>query len=256
MTYRLYGYSLSYFTRKLECALTWYGAPFSFVPKSADIKSMVESHAGTHQVPVLETPDGQWLSDTTPLMWQLDDVFPHARMFPQAPIGAMIQLVEEYLDEWIPRCAMNYRWQHPESAAFAAEKLGRESAPAASALVGQMIASWGKKSCRAIGVSEPETAQLAERTYEALLVTLDNQLKTTRYTMGDRPCAVDAVVLGGLLGHFAEDPVPAREVAKHARIVRWIAEALNWDGQGELVPFPESTSFGQWVLARMSGDFS
>ena len=58
--YVLYGGELSYFTRKLEAALILYGADFEFRGKTADVREELEMRSGTHQVPVLHTPEN-WL---------------------------------------------------------------------------------------------------------------------------------------------------------------------------------------------------
>lgn len=50
--YVVYGGELSYFTRKLEAAMVFYGAEWRRAPKTPD----VEMRAATHQVPVLHTP--------------------------------------------------------------------------------------------------------------------------------------------------------------------------------------------------------
>ena len=66
--YTLYGGELSLFTRKLEAALKFYGAPFEFRNKADSDPAMLETRSGTHQVPVLQTPENWMLADTTPIM--------------------------------------------------------------------------------------------------------------------------------------------------------------------------------------------
>jgi hypothetical protein len=52
MHYTVYGGELSYFTRKLEAALLFYGADFELCAKDASNSASIEARAGTHQVPV------------------------------------------------------------------------------------------------------------------------------------------------------------------------------------------------------------
>eukprot|EP01035_Chromulina_nebulosa_P056030 gene56030-biopygen39994 len=67
--YLLYGSTPSLFTRKLEAALRFYRAPFAFCSKGSqpDVKAL-EQRAGTHQVPLLQTPENWLLADTTPIL--------------------------------------------------------------------------------------------------------------------------------------------------------------------------------------------
>ena len=58
--YTIYGGELSYFTRKLEAAMLFYGADFEIKPKR---DPSIEMRSGTHQVPVLHTPENWMIAD-------------------------------------------------------------------------------------------------------------------------------------------------------------------------------------------------
>ncbi len=259
-SYTVYGMDRSYFSRKLDAAMTWYGLPFEFVAKTMVVAADVEAKAGTRQVPVLVTPDGSHVPDTTPIMSMLDELVPQRRMFPDGSLGVLVHLVEEWFDEWIPRTALHYRWNFPESAAYAmadmAAQLAPDAAEPAKQMLGQGIRGWGLKACRATGVSEPAQQRFAEDEYARVLAAADLQLGRTRFLLGERPCAVDASVLGGLRAHFDADPVPRAQLAEFANLRRWIDDtSLTWDGTGELAAFPQSTGFARFVLAEMAGAF-
>jgi glutathione S-transferase len=253
--YLVYGYSLSYFSRKLEAAMDWYGLDYEFRIKAPELKTELEKRSGSHQVPILVTPQDECFADTTPILWMMDERYPERRMFPDGPLGALVQILEEYLDEWLPRIVMHYRWQFDECTRFAAEALGMEAAPQAHALVGTMLTQWGKKVCRALGVTDEAMKREAEAEWVRLLDHLEAQLGETAYALGDRPCAVDAVLLGGLRGHFRPDPVPNRVLQSYPRVCRWIDTAADWKGEGQLAPFPSSTPFAQFLLEEMSGNY-
>ena len=55
--YIIYGGELSYFTRKLEAAMIFYGADFEMRTKTPDMAQEIQLRSGTHQVPVLQTPE-------------------------------------------------------------------------------------------------------------------------------------------------------------------------------------------------------
>ncbi len=246
-TYRIYGGELSYFTRKLEAAMVFYGAPFVMLDKNEHDPQRIEARSGTHQVPVLQTPENWMIGDTTPLMHLLDGRFPARRMFPAGALGILVQVVEEYFDEWIARTMVHYRWHYPESAAFASEKMAR-GVPE----IAERVRSWGPRACRATGTESELQRQACEEEYERILAAAERQLKETVFLLGERPTAVDAVVLGSLRAHTNTDPDPKKVVAGYPLVVEWAEKrADEWDGGGELAAFPHSTPFARKILEEM-----
>ena len=88
--YTVYGGELSLFTRKLEAAMIFYGAEFELRPKNVDNRKEIEQRSGTHQVPVLHTPENWMIGDTTPLIQLLDSRFPNRRLLPEGPLGVLV----------------------------------------------------------------------------------------------------------------------------------------------------------------------
>ena len=246
--YVLYGSEPSLFTRKLEAALAFYGAPFEFRRKreQPDIAAL-EARGGTHQVPLLLTPENWMLADTTPIIDLLDGRFPRRRLFPEGPLGVLAHLVEEYLDEWVSRVMVHYRWHFPDSALFASNAIagGNEA-------VAQTVRQWGPRACRATGTETEFHQKAAEDEYVRLLEAADAQLATTRFLLGDRPSAADCMVLGGFRAHTLHDPDPTKVVERYPRLVAWNEAAWSWDGEGDWAAFPESTPFARHVLGEMA----
>lgn len=251
--YRLHGHPLSYFSRKLEAALVFYGIPFEAVEVALGKGGMTEvrKRAGTHQLPVLETPEGWAIADTTPIMFMLDARFPKRRLFPEGPTGVLVHMIENFLDEWLGRTMVHYRWHYEECAGPAALEMASGNGEAAVE-----IARWGLKACRATGVSTPHQQAMVEEEYARILEAAEEQLAVSRYLMGDRPTAVDAVMIGGLRGHTLADPVPARLVEQFPRVLKWVEEeADNWDGEGLVAPIEAPTGFARLMIAEMSRSF-
>ena len=86
--YIVYGGELSYFTRKLEAALIFYGINYEIRPKTPENREEVEVRSGTHQVPVLHTPENWMIGDTTPLLQLLDGRYPARRRAAQILTGS------------------------------------------------------------------------------------------------------------------------------------------------------------------------
>ena len=142
-------------------------------------------------------------------------------------LGVLVHVVEEVLDEWVARVMVHYRWHHDANTHHVVQNIvGREmSLDEAREFP---IANWGRRACRATGTDDPSLREAAEREYLDLLGKLEAQLGETRYALGDRPTAVDAILLGGLRAHINNDPVP--DLAEFPRAVAWDErEADRWD---------------------------
>jgi glutathione S-transferase len=245
--YIVHGVPVSLFTRKLEAALDFYGVGFDRQRKGTRDGSDLEARAGTHQIPVLVTPDNWALVDTTPIIAVLDARFPLRRLVPGGLPGLLVHVVEEILDEWVARVMVHYRWHYPENIqdvlrfAFGVDVTVEEAAR-------HPVAQWGPRACRATGTERIEHQRAAEDEYLALLGALEIQLAQTPYALGDRPSAVDCMLLGGLRAHTNRDPIP--DLSGFARVLDWNERTGKaWDGTGELAPLPDSTPFAAHVLA-------
>lgn len=244
--YTIYGGELSYFTRKLEAAMIFYGAEFE--SRSHRDSPAVNERAGTHQIPILHTPEDWMIADTTPIMRMLDTRFPGREMFPDAKLGVLVHVLEDHFDEWCVRTMVHYRWHYPESAKFAAKRMA-----AGNKETEERMLNWGPRSCRATGTELESQQRAAEEEYVRMLEAAETQLKKTQFLLGDRPTAVDCGILGGLRAHTNMDPVPKRVVAKYPTVVEWAeSRADTWDGGGDLAAFPESTPFAHAMLAEMA----
>ena len=250
--YVIYGGELSLFTRKLEAAMRFYGADFVSEAKTPDNAQRVEVRSGTHQVPVLLTPENWMIGDTTPLLRMLDGRFPHRAMFPADEMGVLVHVLEEHFDEWIARVMVHYRWHYADSAKFAAERMANGNPD----IVERML-SWGPRACRATGTDSAHQREAAEAEYVRILHAAESQLSNTAFLLGDRPTAVDCIVLGGLRAHTNMDPDPKLVTAQFPTVVDWVERRADlWDGGGELAAFDAPTDFAQHVLMEMSSTYA
>lgn len=245
--YVVHGIDRSLFTRKLEAALDFYGAPYRREERGMGAGGELQTRANTHQIPILHTPDDWVIADTTPILMHLDARFPARRLFPAGPLGVLVHVVEEVLDEWLARVMVHYRWHYPENtASVVSEFTGR--AVTLDEAQNHPAARWGPRACRATGTEHPAQQKAAEQEYLGLLGALEAQLDATRFALGDRPTAADAMLIGGIRAHTGADPIP--DLSGFASVLHYESKtARGWDGSGTLAGFPESTPFGGHVLA-------
>ncbi|MCA8900615.1 MAG: glutathione S-transferase family protein [Hyphomonas sp.] len=251
--YTIYGSEQSFFTRKLEAAFLFYGMPHRLVRKrGAENEEEIKLRSGTHQVPVLHTPENWMIADTTPILSLLDGRQGRTNLFPQGLAGLLVHVVEECLDEWISRVMVHYRWTYPENAEFASLQIsgGRED-------IAEAVRKWGPKACRATGTGSPELGREAEVEYEQLLDAADTQLAQSEFLMGGQPTAVDCAILGGLRAHILNDPAQQEMARKYERLMAWEAATRSgWSGKGAGISFAQPTRFAQEVLSAPWAEYA
>jgi glutathione S-transferase len=116
--YTLYGMDVSYFTGKLEAYLRYKRVPYRRVEATWRIlMGPLRRHTGVAKVPVVETPAGEWLQDSTPMIDWFEARFPDGAVLPADPVQAFCcRLLEDYADEWLWRPALHYRWSYRRDA--------------------------------------------------------------------------------------------------------------------------------------------
>lgn len=109
---RVYGASVSYYTGKLETYLHYKGIAYERGSPYEDIREIKEQ-VGSIQHPMVNPRDGRWMSDSTPMILQLETEYPDRGILPEDPVVEFVaHLIEDYADEWLWRAAMHYRWSY------------------------------------------------------------------------------------------------------------------------------------------------
>lgn len=232
--YTVYGVDASWFTAKLRALMRVKEIRHRYQPKHGGLSQKLEARAGTRQIPVLETPEGWMVADTTPLAHLLEGWFPSRPVLPTNPVWRVASMIlEDWSDEWLVRAGMYYRWQFPESVAAACASMGRDLAPPGSPeevqqRVGAMVGAWAAKSCRAIA-AEAHHGPGIEAEFEQLLGQLDEHLAVHPYLFGARPSLGELALAGGFIAHLYADPAPRAVVQRVApHVPAWLNRI--WEG--------------------------
>lgn len=238
-TYKLYGAPLSYYTGKARAYLRYKGIPFEEILSTPEVyKSVILARAGVAMIPVLETPEGEIIQDTSEIIDALEARFPEAPVYPEGPRqGLTARLLELYGDEWLVLPAMHYRWNYNYD--FVIREFGKVRSPGASpeeqTRAGEEASAFFRGSLPFLGVTE-KTAPAIEASYEALLADLDRHFADHPFLLGTRPSLGDFGLMGPLYAHLYRDPESGKLMKRLApRVADWI-ERMN-------APDPRSGSF-------------
>lgn len=260
--YTLFGAEISYYTGKVRAYLRWSGLPFNEVLADAEVyRHIIVPGVGAAVIPVLRTPEGELLQDSTHIIDTLDAR--HAgrdRVNPVYPAGPVQKLVapmlETYGDEWLVIPAMHYRWQH--NRAWAEAQFGALSAPHASPQqqrdIGARRAAPFAAAADLLGAS-PSMHEAVERSYEGLLRELDAHFGQYPALLGASTTMADFGLIGPLYAHLWRDPASGahmRGVAPH--VARWVEQLqFNPAGlRGEVLPGDAIADTLKPVLRRMA----
>ena len=229
--YKMIGGQESYFTGKMEAYFRAKGIPYENVPFSMEELEAAAAHAGFFQVPLVESPDGDWLVDTTLMIDYLDRRYPEPRTSPSDPAANFIALLlEDYADEWLWRPAMHYRWSFDNSAELLSSWLAEHS-PETDISLAEKKSTWRERQHSTFvagdGVTS-ETRTAVESSYHHALTALEAIFAKRDYILGDRPTQADFGFMGPMFRHFFCDPDPARIMRDTAPGVHeWVARMWN-----------------------------
>ena len=233
--YKYYAAEISYFSGKVRPALRFKDIPFEEIAPTPEIfQRVIIPRTGLAFIPVLETPAGEILQDTSFMLDELERLHPDPLLYPTTPVQRVVAyLLELYADEFGVLPAMHYRWSFPESEAkarrdFAAATGNGENS---SAFADRM-----KGSLPMLGVT-PESIPGIEAHLRDLLDGLSDLFDEQPYLLGTQMSLGDCGLMGPLYAHLYLDAVPGRLLRETApRVCEWI-ERMNLPepGKGELL---------------------
>ena len=119
--YVLYGVEASPYTVKLRAALRYRRLPYRWMCRFVQMYEPL-AHVRPQLMPVLQFPDGELRTDSTPILDELDERHgPGRSLLPERPRDRFLaRLIEDMADEWLTKCLYHYRFGTMEDAEFAA----------------------------------------------------------------------------------------------------------------------------------------
>jgi glutathione S-transferase len=226
---RIVGIHGSPYSRKLLAAVRYRRIPYSWiVTDSAEHEGLPRPRVVLLPQLVLEQ-DGREVAvtDSTPILRDLDRRLPERRVRPTDPVVAMLDaIVEDWGDEWLTKAMFHYRWAFEDDIGRASDILPRWSLPQRDDETVRMGGGmFAQRQIGRLGVvgSNAVTAPVIEASYHRALELLSAHLLGARFLLGSRPAASDFGVYGQLTQLTGFDPTPtAIAYAKAPRVVAWV----------------------------------
>mgnify|MGYP001797146548 FL=1 len=237
----LYGSEMSYFTGKARAYLRWKGSAFNEVAPTPDLmKSEIIANIGGPVIPVLKTPDGEFVQDTSDIIAHFEASSDAPKAIPETPLQRMVTfLLQLFADEWMTLPAMHYRWNHNEEWIYG--EFGKNSAPDGTPEeqyeAGKAVGMRFRSFVPMLGIT-PETIPGVEKAYEQFLADLSAHLEKLPYLLGTRASYADFAMIGPLYAHQYRDKFTGEHMKRTApKVADYVERVIAGDGKtGELVP--------------------
>ncbi|MFN3522069.1 MAG: glutathione S-transferase N-terminal domain-containing protein [Phenylobacterium sp.] len=226
--HRLHGLTLSYFTGKLEAYMRAKGLAYDFVEMDmADFRACARA-TGVAQMPQLQAPSGEWLTDTTAIIARFEAGGAGPALKPAAPLDAFFsQFLEDYFDEWLWRPALYYRWRFEEDARLMSAQIARTMLRDLPGPFWMKRLSILLRQRRVFLHEDGVTAAngpAVEALFHATLDALEPIFAARPYLFGQRPCEADFGLFGSMFRHFSHDPTPQDLMRRRApHTLAWVA---------------------------------
>jgi glutathione S-transferase len=239
--HRIFGIELSPYSVKVRSYFRYKGIPHEWVVRHMGNMEEFQKYAKLPLIPLVITPEGAGLQDSTPILEQMERKFPDPPLDPpDAALGFLSALIEEYADEWGNKPMFHYRWWYEPDQKSAAARIARANLPGApDEAVGKLAASLEQRMIPRLSFvgSSAETKPQIEASFLRQLAILEPHLSRRPYLFGGRPCLADF----GLFAQLYEcsiDPTPGAILRERApRVGAWIERMLAPVGQGEFEPW-------------------
>lgn len=233
--YTLYGAQLSLYTGKIRSYLRYKQIPFSEVFSSLSVyKKIIIPNTGVRFIPVVKTPTGEYLQDTSAIMDTLETTFPARSVRPESPKQQLVSaILEMWGDEWLLIPAMHYRWNH-DNFPFIYEEFGKIALPQMPAFmrrfVGKKLGAKFRGFVPMLGINDKSIPAIEDWYENHVLPLLDAHFAKHDYLLGTRPCVGDFGLMGPLYAHLYRDPAPGKLMkAKAPNVAKWV-ERMNQEG--------------------------
>jgi len=235
--YRIFGAELSPYSIKVRSYFRYKGLPHEWLLRSAATEGEFQQYAKLPLVPLVLSPDGIAMQDSTPIIERLEERHPEPRLQPADPTLAFLSaLIEEYADEWGNKPMFHYRWTYEADQESAAQRIAHDMMPGVDEDAVEAAAKTIKTRMvprLAFVGSSPETLDVIEASFHRQLAILERHLESRPFLFGGRPTLGD-LGLYAQLYQCASDPTPGAIMrAKAPRTLAWTERMLTPRAEGD-----------------------
>jgi glutathione S-transferase len=248
---------MSPYSVKVRSYFRYKRIPHRWIVRNADTEAEYQKHAKIPLVPLVVTPDGVALQDSTPIIEHVEALHPDPSIHPGDTVAAFVSaLLEEFGDEWGNKWMFHYRWARDVDQLSSAGRLARamsgstdeeQHAAAVAAVRARMVDRvWF------VGSNEQNAPQIESSFREALRL-LDAHLADRPYLFGGRPAFADFALWGQIYEAWT-DPTAGALIEGYAHdVLAWVQRMLWPHAEGEFEEWSSLETTLMPLLQRQVG---
>ena len=264
--YRIFGAEMSPYSVKVRSYFRYKAIPHQWILRNAESQADYQAHAKLPIIPLVVTPQQNGIQDSTPIIDQLEKLFPQPSVHPDGVAQFVSALIEEFGDEWGNKWMFHYRWGREVDQRASAGRIARMQAPNASdeahAALAEKIRTRMVERVWFVGSNEVTAPQI-ETGFADMLRLLEAHLTRRPYLFGGRPAYGDFGLWGQLYELWTDPTAGSLIEGRAAHVLDWIHRMLwpraegtfeSWATlQPTLMPILQGQVGGQfvtWTLAN------
>jgi glutathione S-transferase len=228
--YRILGAEMSPYSVKVRSYFRYKAIPHQWILRNADSQAEYERHARMPIIPLVVTPEGKGIQDSTPIIDQMEKLYPEPPIHPDDAVAGFISaLIEEFGDEWGNKWMFHYRWARDVDQISSAGRIARMRGPKAGEQEHEAFA----RQVRARMVdrvwfvgSNAATAPQIEAGFLEILALLDNHLASSPYLFGGRPAFGDFGLWGQIYQMWRDPTAGALIEGGAPHVLDWVHRML------------------------------
>jgi glutathione S-transferase len=255
--HRIFGIELSPYSVKVRSYFRYKQIPHEWVIRSGSNQAEFQKYAKLPLVPLVVSPSGEAIQDSTPIIEHFEKLFPEPSIHPKEPLAAFVSaLLEEFGDEWGNKWMFHYRWAREVDQLSAAGRIARSSALQATdeqhAALSEQIRKRMVDRVWFVG-SGAQTAPQIEQSFRDTLELLEAHLASRPYLFGARPAFADFALWGQIYNAWT-DPTPGALIEGCApAVLTWVQRMLFPRAEGEFEPWSQLSGTLTPLLERQVG---
>jgi glutathione S-transferase len=240
--YRIIGAEMSPYSVKVRSYFRYKAIPHQWVLRNAESQAEFEKYAKVPIIPLVVTPEGTGIQDSTPIIDAMEKIYPLPSVHPDDPIAKFISiLIEEFGDEWGNKWMFHYRWTRDVDQISSAGRIARmrganleehkHAALAAQVRARMVDRLWF------VG-SNAVTAPQIEAGFVDMLGMLDRHLATRPYLFGGRPAFGDFGLWGQIYEMWTDPTTGALIGGGTPHVLDWVHRMLWPKAEGAFETWP------------------
>ncbi len=235
--YRIFGSELSPYSVKIRSYFRFKQIPHEWIPRNEASEEEYRKYAKIPIIPLVVTPDGEGIQDSTPIIEAIEKTFPEPSIHPKDAVCQFVStLIEEFGDEWGNKWMFHLRWARDEDCTSAGGRIAAQNAPEADEAtrvgIRDQVISFMKGRVAFVGSNE-QTAPQIEQSFEDGIILLDAHLKDRSYLFGAKPAFADFGLWGQIYCAWTDPTGAALIEARAPHLLDWIHRMLWPTGEGD-----------------------